>query len=184
MAAAAMGTLLASHWGYASTTGTVTWTGGTSGSWGTAGNWGGTVTLPPISGDSLVFGTAGAGGTTLTDNLTTGSSFNIATLTFASGASSYTINPASSGTPGFAVVGLTSSGTFTGGGIINSAGTLETINDPLTVPYSTNITCSTNGTLQLGGVISGAGSCYVKARSSLPTTATPILVRIRLLERP
>ncbi len=54
-----------------------TWTGATN-AMGTGTNWTGTNT-PPTSGDSWVFGTAGAGGLDLNNNLTTtGTSWNVA----------------------------------------------------------------------------------------------------------
>src|ERR1700722_15828051 len=58
---------------------TDTWTDATSNfnsaSW-TGGN------APPQSGDSLVFGAAGAGGVAITDDLMTAATFNIAGITF------------------------------------------------------------------------------------------------------
>jgi len=68
--------------------GTDTWVGNTDANWNTAANWttsGGST--PPTSGDSLVFGAAGASGLTLNNNIT---SLSVNKLTFNSGASSFT----------------------------------------------------------------------------------------------
>ena len=68
--------------------GTDTWVGNTDANWNTAANWttsGGST--PPTSGDSLVFGAAGASGLTLNNNII---SLSVNKLTFNSGASSFT----------------------------------------------------------------------------------------------
>jgi fibronectin-binding autotransporter adhesin len=119
-----------------------TWT-GASATWSTAGNWSAaSANKPPISNDSLVFGAAGAGGTTLNNDLTN-TSFNIAGITFNAGASAFTIG-------GNAFV-LT-------GNVANNGTNLETINDAFSFTAVRTFTTTTGGgNLSLGGVVSGAG---------------------------
>lgn len=115
-----------------------TWTGATS-NWNTAGNWTGT-NLPPASGDSLVFGAAGSGGTALNNDLTS-ASFNVTGITFNTGAAAFTIG----GNP-FSLTG----------GITNNAAA-ETINCPITLGGNQSFNNTVAGTLTLGGAISGTG---------------------------
>ena len=61
--------------------------------WSNSANWGGTA---PASGDSLIFATSSL--TSLSDNLMTAGTYNVAGITFNSGASAFTINPATVGT--------------------------------------------------------------------------------------
>ncbi len=115
--------------------------------WSASGNWAtGSTNKPPISGDSLVFGASTV--TTLTDDLMTPGTFNIAGITFSAGAPSYTINSSTPGTNGFTLTG----------GITNSGTNLETINDAIAITASRTITMTTGGgNLTLGGNISGTG---------------------------
>ena len=118
-----------------------TWVGNTSALWSLAGNWTGTNT-PPQSGDSLIFGVAGTAGATLNNDLTT-AAFNIAGMTFNSGASAFTIAGNA-----FALTG----------GITNSSTNLQTINDAFSMASTQTFTTTTGGgNLKFGGVISGAG---------------------------
>ncbi len=85
------------------------------------GSWSGGNT-PPISGDSLLFGTAGAGGLLLNDNLTN-VAFNVAGSTFNPGATAFVIgNGNITANAGNAFV-LT-------GGITNNSTSLQAINNP------------------------------------------------------
>ena len=120
-----------------------TWTGGTGQTWNAAGNWSGTNT-PPITGDSLIFGAPGGGGTILTNDLTS-AAFNIAGITFNSSAngSAYVISGNA-----FALTG----------NITNSSTSLQTINDAFSMTATQTFTTTTGGgDLAFGGVISGAG---------------------------
>jgi autotransporter-associated beta strand protein len=121
---------------------TISWTGGTDNSWGTAADW----SAAPVSGNAFLFGPAGSSGASLIDNLTTGSGYSIAGITFGSNAAAYTINP------------LSSSNSFTLTGAITDSSTTntQTINDSFALSGAN--TFSSAGTLVLGGTISGTGS--------------------------
>ena len=133
---------------------TETWTGATN-TWNTAGNWAGT-NLPPISGDSLIFGAAGAGGLNLNDNLTSGA-FNLAGITFNAGASAFVIGDGTANPNVGNTFALT-------GGITNNGSNLETINDPFSMTATQTFTTNTGGgNITLGGAISGVGGGLSKA---------------------
>src|SRR4029079_12369263 len=134
-----------------------TWIGNTSANWADAANW----SSLPVTGDSLVFGAAGTAGTTLTDNLTTGSgTFTIAGITFNAGAPSYLIAPAS-GKNTFALTG----------GITNSGTNLETFNDNILLSGVSTITLTAGGgNLALGGVLSGVGGVATAGTGTLTLT--------------
>ena len=117
---------------------TETWTGATT-TWNTAGNWTGT-NLPPISGDTLIFGAAGAGGASLNNDLTS-AAFTVAGITFNTGASAYTIG----------------GNAFTLSGGITDNAAAETINNAITLSGNQSFTPTVAGTLTLGGNITGAG---------------------------
>jgi autotransporter-associated beta strand protein len=118
----------------------------------------------PVTGDSLVFAAAGSGGTTLTDNLLTPASFNIAAITFNSGASAFVINPAAAGTNGFTLTG----------NITNSGTSLETINDPITSTAVRTVTMTAGGgNVVLGGSINGsAGGITTAGTGTLTLSGT------------
>ena len=122
-----------------------TWTGATDTNW-LDSNWTG-GNNPPISGDSLVFGSQNTqGNTTLTDTLTS-TSFSVAGITFNSGALAYTF-----GGSAFALAG----------GITNNSTAGETINNAIGLAATQTFTTTTGGgNLTLGGVISGNGSVNV-----------------------
>lgn len=132
-----------------------TWTGATT-TWNTAGNWTGT-NLPPVSGDSLVFGVAGAGGTTLNNDLTS-AAFTVAGITFNAGASAYTINGNA-----FALTG----------GITNSSTAAQIANNAITLGGNQAFNVSSAaGTLTLGGAISGTGLTLTTAGGAGAGVAT------------
>src|ERR1035437_1397889 len=134
---------------------TETWTGATA-TWNTAGNWTGT-NLPPISGDALSFGAAGAGGTTLNNDLTS-TGFTVAGITFNSGASAYTI--------GGNAFTLTS-------GVTNSSTAAQIINDAITLSGAQSFNASSAaGTLTFGGTISGTGVTLTTAGGSAAGVTT------------
>src|SRR5579862_7096683 len=130
---------------------TAAWNGSASSLWSGTSNWtGGAGTGGrPASNDSLVFtSTTGVAGTTLTDDLMTPATFNVAGITFNSGAAAFTINPNTVGTNGFTLTG----------NITNSSTSLETINDLITTTAVRTITMTSGGgNITLGGNISGAG---------------------------
>ena len=134
-----------------------TWTGATA-EWNAAGNWSGTNT-PPLSGDSLVFGAAGAGGTALNNNLTS-AGFSVAGITYNAGGSAFAI-----GGNDF---------TLTGG--ITNNGAAQTINNAITLSGNQSFGVATAaGTLTLGGTISGAGVTLTTSGGSaagVPTVTT------------
>lgn len=134
---------------------TETWTGATA-TWNSAGNWTGT-NLPPISGDSLIFGAAGAGGTTLNNDLTS-ATFTIDGITFSSGASAYTI-----GGNAFSL----------SGGITNSSAAAQIIDNDITLSGNQGFNASSAaGTLTFGGTISGSGVTLSTAGGSAAGIAT------------
>jgi fibronectin-binding autotransporter adhesin len=125
---------------------TDTWVGNTS-SWSTGGWTGGNN--PPIANDLLVFGAAGSGGTTLTNDLTAALQFN--GITFNSGASAYVIGGNS--------IKL-------GGGITNSGTSLETLNFNMATTAVRTITMTSGGgDIALGDVISGTSGGITMAGS-------------------
>lgn len=147
-----------------------TWTGATN-AWSTGTNWSGTNT-PPISGDSLVFGTAGAGGTTLLDDLMTPSTYNVAGITF-NGPSAFTINPNTAGTNGFTLTG----------NITDSSAVTQTINDLITLSNAVHTFTLTSATdvVKLGGNISVAGTASnitTSAWERSSSRATIVLARV------
>ena len=142
--------------------GTDTWsTTTTSGTWNAAGQWTGT-NKPPISGDSLAFGST-TGTTTLVNNLT-GTFANINGITFNAGASAYTIT----GT----VINLASASSIT-----NNSSNLETINDNLALLGNETVTiASGGGNVTLGGTISGAFG--LTATNGNQTTVSPVTLTL------
>ncbi|WP_338285589.1 autotransporter-associated beta strand repeat-containing protein [Luteolibacter sp. LG18] len=119
---------------------TETWVGGTA-TWSTPANWSGTH-QPPITADALVFGAAGAGGTTLNNDLTS-TSFTVAGITFSSGAAAYTIG----------------GNAFTlSGGLTNSSTSAQVLNTALTLSGNQAVSVgSATGSVTFGGAISGTG---------------------------
>ena len=133
-----------------------TWSGATA-AWNTAANWtSGSINKPPMSGDSLVFGVAGAGGLNLNNDLTSGS-FSIAGLTFNSGAGAFVI--------GDGTTALNVGNTFVlTGNIANNSTSLETINNPFSMTAARTFTTTAGGgDITLGGNISGTGGAITKA---------------------
>ena len=113
---------------------TANWTSGTTPGSGTA---------TPVSVSSLYFGVSSQ--TSLVNDF--GSGFNIAGLTFNSGASTYTMSGSVSNN-------LT-------GNITNNSTSLQTINFPMTLTANRTVTLTSGGgNVALGGVISDGGSGY------------------------
>ena len=104
----------------------------------------------PVTGNPLTFGAAGTAGTTLTDDLMTPGTFNIAGITFNAGASAFVINPNSPGTNGFTLTG----------GITDNATNTQTINDSIAVTAVQTLTMAAGSTLVFGGNISGTAGGF------------------------
>jgi fibronectin-binding autotransporter adhesin len=137
-ALAAAAALLAATRASAQNNGTDTWVDNGTINFGDP-NWTG-ANNPPISGDFLVFGSAGASGTTLNNNLLAFTSF--AGITF-NGPSAFT---------------LTNDAITLTGGLTNLGSALETINFPIASTAVEPVTLSGGGSLTLGGSISGTGA--------------------------
>ena len=135
---------------------TQTWSGASDANWAASGNWG----ALPATGDSLVFTSAtGLGGLTLSDALMTPGTFNVAGITFNSGAGAFVINPAASGTNGFTLTG----------GVTNNSTSLQTINSLITLSGTQTFTTTAGGgNIALGGVLNGTGG-ITKAGSGMLT---------------
>jgi len=129
-----------------------TWQGGGgAANFSLSGNWtSDSANKPPITGDSLVFGTAGANGATL---ICDQNSFTYGGITFNSGASAFTMG----GNP------------FTlNGSIANNGTALETINNNITLGANTTISLNSGGgNLTLNGSISGAKSITLAGAGTL-----------------
>jgi fibronectin-binding autotransporter adhesin len=149
-----------------------TWVGNASANFSTGGWTGGNN--PPVSTDTLTFGTAGTAGTTLNDDQT---GLDYGAITFSSGASAYTI-----GGNAFTLGNGTANTVVT-----NSSGTLETINDNITFGNAVQTIALTSGGLTLGGTtavagtasgfsLTGGGTLTIKATGTLSgTTATGVV---------
>ena len=120
-----------------------TWVGNTSNLWNVPANW----SALPVTGDSLQFGAAASSGLTLSDNLMTPGTFNVAGVTFTSAAGAYVINPATAGTNGFTLTG----------DITNNSTNTVTINDDIVTTAGRTVTTVPGGGVTLGGNISGTG---------------------------
>ena len=119
---------------------TETWVGNSSADWNLAGNW--SPSALPASGGSLVFGTAGSSGVTLTDTLTS-AAFNVGGITFNAGASAFTM-----GGNAFTLTG----------NITNNSAALETLNQAITLSGTNTITSKTGGgNVTLGGDVERRG---------------------------
>jgi len=133
---------------------TDTWIGNTSPNFADPTNW----STFPVTGDSLAFGANGTAGTTLSDNLMTGATYSLGTITFNAGAPTYTIN-AASGTRGF---------TFGAGSIINNSSNVQNFNDNIVINTSATIAMNAGGgNVSLGGVLSGPGSVIASGAGTL-----------------
>ncbi len=127
---------------------TDTWVGDTSADMAEA-NWTGAANNPPISGDSWVFGAAGSAGLNLNNNLTTGASWNVAGITFNSGAGAFVIG---NGT----TVQNTGGNFILTGTVTNNSTATETINSPFSLGGNETFNMAA-GNISLGGLISGTG---------------------------
>ncbi len=102
----------------------------------------------------MIFGAAGTSGLDL-DNDLTSSAFNIAGITFSSGAAAFVIGDGTTNT--YSGAGAGNAFALTGG-ITNSGTNLETINNPFSIAATQTFTTTAGGgNLTFGGAISGAG---------------------------
>ena len=139
---------------------TDTWLGNTSANFSASANWTFSSGSGPVaSGDSLVFGAAGTGGTLLTNDITgtpifTAITFNTGAGIFSIGGNSFTLGTSTAATS------LTLNGTT-----INNSTNIFSNNIQLgNAAQTINVVGSTNNLL-LGGVISGAGSISALTKS-------------------
>ncbi len=102
----------------------------------------------------MIFGAAGTSGLDL-DNDLTSSAFNIAGITFSSGAAAFVIGDGTTNT--YSGAGAGNAFALTGG-ITNSGTNLETINNPFSIAATQTFTTTAGGgNLTFGGAISGVG---------------------------
>ena len=144
---------------------TDTWVGNSDPTWSNSANWTTTgTTLPPLSGDSLVFGNSGTSGVDVNNNLTN-LGFTVSGITFNAGAAAFVI--------GNGTTAPNVGNPFTlAGSIVNSSTSLETINDPFTLAGTEPFTTTAGGgNITLGGVISGSGGLSVAGGGTLFLTA-------------
>ena len=140
---------------------TLTWSGAANNLAG-AGNWVGSPT--PTSGDSLIFGVAGAGGLLLSNDLAAGT-FNIGGITYNGGASAFVIGDGTTS----ANVGNTF---VLNGNVTNNSSSLQTLNAPFTTTaVRTFTTLAGGGDMILGGNTSGAAGGITKAGGGTLTLA-------------
>lgn len=145
--AGAVATLLASQFAHAAT-----WSGTSGVLWNDSSNW---DTLP-VSNNSLIFGTVGGGGPLLNNDLTSGS-FNVAGITFNSGAGAFVIGDGTAAANAGNTFVLT-------GNVTNNSTSLQTINTPFSMTaVRTFTTSASGGDMLLGGNISGSGGGITKS---------------------
>ena len=123
---------------------TETWVGNTDSLWSTAANW---SAAAPVNGDSVIFDVAGTAGTTLNNDVL---SLSLATLTFNSGASAYTIGGND----------LTLSS-----GITNNATNAQILSTNIALSAANAWTVAAGGTLTASGAVSGTGFGITKSGS-------------------
>jgi fibronectin-binding autotransporter adhesin len=139
------------------------WTGATDVNWADS-NWT-NGNNPPVTGDSLEFGSLDTSGLTLTDNLMTPSTFNVSSITFDVNAVNFIINPATVGTNGFTLTGnIIDSST--------SATAVETINDAILLNSTTpTVSIATAGSaVDLGGILSGTNGLTLAGPGTMTLT--------------
>jgi fibronectin-binding autotransporter adhesin len=141
LAAAALTGLVSNAWAAGAT-----WTGSAgSTDWITPANWGGTA---PVTTNSLIFTSVNASSSNTLTNTLTSTSFNVAGITFNSGALAYTMTGNA--------FGLTT-------GITNSGSTLETINDAMTLGGAVTFTTTTGGgNITLAGAMTEGANAITK----------------------
>lgn len=127
-----------------------TWNGNTDASLGTAANW----DVLPVSGDSWVFAAAGTGGVTLTNNLTTPGTFEVAGMNFGATASAYVIDSAHS-----------ASFTLTGN-IVTTSANDHTIGSNIVISGARQVNLNGSKNILLSGNLSGSGSLTQTAGGS------------------
>ena len=121
------------------------------------------TTLPPVSGDSLVFGVAGTSGVDLNNNLTSGT-FSVNGITFNPGAAAFVIGN------GTTTVNAGNSFVLTGS-IANNSANLETINDPFTLTGTQTFSTAGSGNLALSGIVGGSGGLIASGNGELVLSA-------------
>ncbi len=141
---------------------TDTWLGNGDSTWSNSANWTSTgPTLPPVSGDALVFGAAGTSGVNLDNNLTSGA-FSLSGITFSPGAAAFVIGNGTTNPNAGNTFLLT-------GNVSNNSTAAETINNPFTLNGPQTFASAGGGSITLGGVISGGGGITAAGGTLLVT---------------
>jgi autotransporter-associated beta strand protein len=118
------------------------WIGNTDANLATAGNW----DVAPVSGDTWIFGAAGTAGVTLTNNLTTPSTFEVAGFNFGATAGAYVIDSAHSAT--FTLTG----------NIVTTSANDHNIGSNIVVSGTRQVNLNGSKNILLSGNLSGSGS--------------------------
>ena len=128
----------------------VNWLGNTDGNLGTATNW----DTAPVSGDSWTFGAAGSSGATLSNNLTSPATFEVAGISFGSSSAAYVIDSAH-----------VASFTLTGN-IVTTSANDHTIGSNIAVSGSRQINLNGSKNINLTGSLTGSGTITQTAGGS------------------
>ncbi|MDB5319303.1 MAG: uncharacterized protein JWN40_934 [Phycisphaerales bacterium] len=141
--------------GFINSAGAQTWTGNSNGLWNVGSNWTSNPSVPVSGVDtSLNFGAAGAGGTSLTQNLLP-NPFLLNALIFTKSAPTYTISGNG--------LDFRTSSVAVAPQIVQNSATAITLVNPLTLTNNVTIAGTGIGALNLNGAVLGAGSLTINA---------------------